>query len=362
MALHYPNLQLPDGAILFHVGPPKTGTTSLQDGFHHRRRRLAEQGVHYAGSHRRPRAALTDLLKHDGANQWKQLVAEVHAAQADRICISNEDFAKLSAQTVAAIAADLGAERLHVVFTVRALNRLLPSQWQQRVRRGFQTLPFDQWLEVVLADQDRKTPEGAHFWARHDVGDQLRKWGHHLPADRLHLVMNQEDDRSYLFRVFEGLLGLQPETLTVKQTHNTSLSHNAAAMLLHLDEQVSTHGLDKHLYRHTIKRALSRRLRSLPADPEEAPITIPARFVKQVRKLERERLRLIRSSGARVIGNPTWITKVRPKKARRNRDADRVSSWRTAAIAAEVIRQLDGGGATPANQDSNAVDTEAEDD
>ena len=55
---------IPEGGRLIHIGPHKTGTTTLQWALHHAREALHEQGVHYA--HHRPQAyrpavALTGL-------------------------------------------------------------------------------------------------------------------------------------------------------------------------------------------------------------------------------------------------------------------------------------------------------------
>ncbi len=48
------DLLLPEGTRLIHIGPPKTGTTYLQDAFRGNREAASAQGVHYAGqSHRR---------------------------------------------------------------------------------------------------------------------------------------------------------------------------------------------------------------------------------------------------------------------------------------------------------------------
>lgn len=40
----------PDGSVILHIGPHKTGTTTLQAAFHQNREPLEAQGVHYVGS------------------------------------------------------------------------------------------------------------------------------------------------------------------------------------------------------------------------------------------------------------------------------------------------------------------------
>ena len=47
-------LRLPDGSRLLHIGPHKTGTTTVQAALHQSRAALAEHGVHLAGSNAHP--------------------------------------------------------------------------------------------------------------------------------------------------------------------------------------------------------------------------------------------------------------------------------------------------------------------
>jgi len=56
------SLRLPEGARLLHIGPQKTGTTSLQAAMHARRDDLARHGVVYAGKGMRPRAPIWALI------------------------------------------------------------------------------------------------------------------------------------------------------------------------------------------------------------------------------------------------------------------------------------------------------------
>ena len=48
---------LPEGSRLLHIGPHKTGTTTVQAAFHQNREELRQQGIHYAGSGSQPMSA-----------------------------------------------------------------------------------------------------------------------------------------------------------------------------------------------------------------------------------------------------------------------------------------------------------------
>ena len=78
------DLLLPQGTRLVHIGPHKTGSTSVQVALDDRREHLAAQGVRYAGPARRPskagrsiglggrRGPTVPSIQH-----WHRLVAEV---------------------------------------------------------------------------------------------------------------------------------------------------------------------------------------------------------------------------------------------------------------------------------------------
>ena len=54
----------PDGALVVHIGPPKTGTTSLQGAFDRARAAILAQGVRYVGPRRHSsRAVLAATAK-----------------------------------------------------------------------------------------------------------------------------------------------------------------------------------------------------------------------------------------------------------------------------------------------------------
>lgn len=127
---------LPEGTRLLHIGPAKTGTTSLQSGFHCNREKLAQHGVHYAGAGTQPRAAAgavalgKRIAGHlTGVEAWPQLVDEVNASTADRVVISSETFARANDARAKTVIDAFGADRTHVVITMRPLVDMLSSSW-----------------------------------------------------------------------------------------------------------------------------------------------------------------------------------------------------------------------------------------
>ncbi|MGH3731092.1 MAG: hypothetical protein ACRDTU_20420, partial [Micromonosporaceae bacterium] len=161
------NLLLPAGTRLVHIGPHKTGTTTVQNAFFLARERLAEHGVSYPGSEPQPaRAALavtgqrhligegTPRIRH-----WEDLVADAAAAGDRRAVVSSEFFSEADNEAMRRVVADMGGSRVHILVTLRPLARIVPSQWQQWVQNGLRT-PYEKWLSAILTkphDHDRGT-------------------------------------------------------------------------------------------------------------------------------------------------------------------------------------------------------------
>ena len=106
---------------------------------------FADQGVRYPGERRHSANAIRSVMnrpsyRHKGRvppiAAWERLLGEIRAANEPRVMISSEFLAGAEPETVKRIVADLDPQRIHVVATLRPLASLLPSQWQQDVRRG----------------------------------------------------------------------------------------------------------------------------------------------------------------------------------------------------------------------------------
>lgn len=329
---------LPPGARLLHIGPPKTGTTAIQQGFHQIRDQLEQHGVRYAGRGSRPREAVEALVS-DGRRSklaaWDRLVAEVDGYGDLRVCVSNEQFAAATPEQAARAVAELGGEGAHVVMTVRPIAALLPSQWQQRVRRRFQMIGYDDWLREVLDGQPGQRSHD-HFWNLHDVSAQLDRWGAAEPG-RVTVIASDERDRDYLPRVFEGLLGL-PEGLLVPPADrsNRSLDHAEAELLRALDDVAAAREWPRDWYLTEVKERVSKRLRAMPRQTAY-PILLPDWAADRVAELDQQRADLLAGAGFRVIGDPTQLTATSPRIRPADQPAPAVPVETAASVAATVL-------------------------
>jgi hypothetical protein len=144
--------------------------------------------------------------------KWDELVQEVHASEAARVVMSSETFALCDDRAADRVVEAFGADRLHIAITIRPLADMLPSAWQQyvraRMRRG-----YEDWLRAVLVedlDGKRTTPS---FWARMRLDRIAERWGSRLGYDRVTVVSLAEQEREFVLRVFEAMVGLPEGTL-----------------------------------------------------------------------------------------------------------------------------------------------------
>ena len=306
---------VPEGTRLLHIGPHKTGTSSLQGAFHLARPKLAAQSVHYAGPSRQPMQAAHAVVgtkrlhEHPSIERWDGLLREIRGSEAKRIVISSEAFAAGNSAAVRRVVTDLDPSRIHVAITLRPLARIMPSQWQQFVQGGSVT-PFEDWLTATLADTD---PRRGGFWRRHRHDRLVKRWADVAGIDRLTVVVVDDRDHDLVLRRFEQLTGLSDGTLVEDRRVREPL-----------DDAARDRGGPR------VQRRLQRsRARSAPpgsrdarrrgpdheagqARPAWPKVEMPRWALQQVGALQLEMIDAIAASGVRVIGDLETLTAIPP--------------------------------------------------
>ena len=232
---------LPDGSVLLHIGPHKTGTTAVQGLLASARADMREHGVTYPGrrgAHHDEARALREHAAgwaHDSAplpsdKVWQRFVRAVHRTPG-RVVASSEFFAQCNADQRARVVEDLGAERLHLLVAARNPGSIALSTWQQVLRDG-KAGHLDQWLQERYR-REEPGPATEGFWSWADSATLLDNWSQVIAPDRIRVVVIDETDRALLPTTFEGLLGL-PAGLLSERTpplSNRSLTSPEAELL-----------------------------------------------------------------------------------------------------------------------------------
>jgi hypothetical protein len=194
---------------------------------------------------------------------------------------------------------------VHLVHVVRRLDRLLPSLWQERVKARL-TLPFEEWLEVVLQDESDRF-EWRNLWQPHDVTGILERWGARLPAERITLVCSDDRDRALIPGTFEALLGLPEGLLRTTETarSNRSLTGNEAELLRRVNVVAAREKWTGKEYLTLSQLGIVAGFRKSPPAETDQPIpALPDWARARVAEMSHRQVDAIRASRARVVGDP----------------------------------------------------------
>lgn len=306
---------LPEGAVLLHVGPFKTGTTAIQGALQLAREELPEHGVVYPGKGRRAMRPGWAVLGRNPRGrepvrpeEWAEFCREVRAAGGRRVCVSTEDFGSASPAQARRIVEDLGGDNVYVVAVSRRLDRLLPSQWQERIK-SHDTHTYEQWLAAVLA-QDPSDPHARRFWASHDMVGLYERWSTAVGRDRFRLVVSDDSDPELLPRLFERLLGLPAGLLRLAPYDNASITWNGAELVRRLNEVFLERGWPDDVYHRVMQRGLMQAVMASPRTPVEQRIPpLPGWAARRVAEIVDEKVARLRDLEVPVVGD---LDRLRP--------------------------------------------------
>ncbi|WP_235736949.1 hypothetical protein [Nocardioides alcanivorans] len=316
------SLLLGDEAHLLHIGPHKTGTSAVQAALFEGRDTLRTHGVYVPRSRARRRKAGwamglagrpagTDVppMRH-----WTDLVDEVRGVDGQRVCISNEDFGRATADQARTLVDALGGSDAHVVASVRNLDRLLPSLWQERVKAGIPD-SYEDWLRVVLGDDP--TPfERRDALGHHDVEAMVERWVDVVGPERFTLVVLDDNDPGDILRTFEKLLGLPAQTLRDQPAgSNRGISYAESEMVRALNAVTESTGVPRPLRARFISGGLIRGLK-LNERPKPGPrgAVHPEWAWEWIRAENDRRATFVESCGVRVVGDPEKIRAIRERE------------------------------------------------
>jgi len=274
-------LLVPEGTRVLHIGPHKTGTTSLQSAFHACRDAVMEQGVHYAGRGRHPMGAVLAAIGHSSprhddhtppdTRKWERILREIHTTDAPRVLLSSEFFADARNRSIRSVIEQVGAEQVHVVVTLRPLAKIIPSQWQQYVQSGA-TMPFDEWLTTIFENPET----AAKFWRRHRHDRLIERWAAVVGDDRVTAVVVDDSDHDSVLRSFEQIMGLRTGTLVADRSLvNRSLMRGEVEAVRAFNVEFWNAHLPRSLHTRLIRSGASHYLQARKPEPDEDKVLMP---------------------------------------------------------------------------------------
>lgn len=316
-------LLLAPASRLVHIGPHKTGTTSVQSAFHVGRTMLRQHRVHYAGSTEQPLLAALAVVGGEGMRgdrpaqpeDWTELVDEVRDAGDQRVVVSSEFFSYADDAAARRVVTEITGGPVHVVITLRPIYKIAPSQWQQFVQNGF-GVPYDKWLDGMFRrpPYDQPTPS---FWRRHKQDDLVRRWADAVGPENLTVVVADESDPGMLLRTFEAFVGLPEGSLVhTKKAANRSLTFGEIELVRRINVEWEKRGWSDEAHARFVRRGAARRMKigRWPA-PEEPRLPMPKWALGRSAEVGAETAGATTSLGVRVVGDISTLTEVPDKVA-----------------------------------------------
>lgn len=336
------SLLLPENARLFYIGPPKTGTTSLQEAAKAARAELYELGVYYPGTGRNHRAAITSFMgqrdplakkvggramapgsKNAAAQRiepkarWRKLMEDIESEPSKRVLISHEYAAGASDDEANRWVEELGTDRAHIVITLRPLWAVFVSRWIETLKSGISE-PLSDWLERYYDPSDHSIdPRPLRYL---DQGALVERWAAAAGPENVTVIVVDKSHQDILMSSFEQMLGLPDRTLTDAVSGglrtNRSMSKPEAELIRELNEvayQPDTTSWP--LYLDVVKLgAVTRLLRSRTPGPSEPRVQLPHWAVERAVRDSNDIADRIAASGVRVVGDLDYLRSEPPAR------------------------------------------------
>ena len=296
-------------AVYVHIGAPKTGTTYLQRVLWRNREALARDGVCYTAAdpeeHFRAAVDLRALpwgkQEHpEYAGTW-QAVADRAAAWPGRSVISNELLAAATTPQIHRVVESLAGAEVHIVYTLRDLARMLPSDWQEQVKHRH-AMSWEEYLRDVV-DAGGESELGAWFWGLHDGPEVLARWADVVAPARVHLITgppaSAPADR--LWERFAAVLGVDPGGYDVAvDPVNVSLGRAQTELLQRVNARVGGTAIDER-YDELVGTVLVDGILRQHSDP--SPVRLPAERLAWLARRSEQIFAALSDAGFDVVGD-----------------------------------------------------------
>ena len=161
-----------------HVGPHKTGTTTIQFSMNLNKNLLKKNGIYYPKSgfvseglpgHHNLAWELSGNDRYaEKYGTWSDLVSELNRVNFDRIILSSEDLCTLPREKVIQINEYLKDFDVHIVIYVRRQDQRLQSAWSEKIKNAKDDTEWLSFPEFV-AQVDYKFPY-------YDYYTLIQKW------------------------------------------------------------------------------------------------------------------------------------------------------------------------------------------
>jgi hypothetical protein len=297
------------GRVLLHVGVPKTATTAVQTCLASMRPELASEGILYPGNGPAHVSVLRVPLGWEGisptgkvAREWQAVAAEVRA-HPGRAVVSGENAAVASPASARRIVDELGGDRVDVVVTLRPLEALLASHWQQDVKLG-SSVGLTEWLDDVVRGPRPIHGDPHVFWYINDHPTVVANWMSAVGRERMHVVIVDPARPQAAFDAFASLLDLPSGWLDPRRSgrSNRSLSYPETEVVRRLNARLAETGEGDDAARR-VRRAANYMIERRSPRDDEPKVRIPRLAIETIRGVSLDAVERLRALDVDVIGD-----------------------------------------------------------
>lgn len=225
--------------VFLHIGPHKTGTTTIQYSLKKNEDRLQENKVYLPEIGRNNELiikydSIVGELKKRKSKIWIKLLYELEKTNADRIIISSEEFSNCGIEEIKRIKEYLDNYKVLIIFYARRQDQRLQSLWSQAAKRPSvkNEIPFFyEWLEI-----------NGYQGINCDYFDLYKKWGTIFGEDHILIrVFEKSQFFGNLFQDFLTTCGVEyPETYEMVEDRNVKHSIKTLILLQYYKHLLST--------------------------------------------------------------------------------------------------------------------------
>ena len=266
--------------VYLHIGPPKTGTTYIQQVLWENKENLARQQIFLPlGRRRLQYDAVADLRGGLWANAklsttWDKLVKKAHRRPGTSV-VSEELLAAMpDVRSFERAVTSLAPARVHIICAVRDYGRGVPANYQQALRaRSMRT--YDNYLQMI---QDPAN----ELWRLQDPARLYEAWSPFLEGPEcFHVVTVPATGapRELLWERFATVIGADPAGVDLTdQPRNESLGVREAELLRRFNARLGDRFPLPSPYIENVTKNFIRP--ALRTSPEIVRIGVPERHVE----------------------------------------------------------------------------------
>lgn len=301
--------------LVIHAGFHKTGTTALQHSLSASGSALHKQGwVYPVLSHGQSQSDSALALAKRGwgwkgggskpipMKTWNRLVTRINRDSGNSV-ISSEFFSELQLTHIEKIKTAFPKHEIQIVFTIRALDAIFPSNFQQALKGG-SDLGYEDWLERIL--NDYQNGKRSSFWRRNQHALVIERWVDVFGKEQVTLITSDVQNQRALYERFETLLGLKPDSLVRESGTglNRGLLLDEISLILEVNRKYPKNGRWNE-YQTFIKHGVIDKFTSTPAETvdETNRLRTPAKFAKQINEIAKLELARFRDLDVDVLGS-----------------------------------------------------------